>query len=99
MTAEACLTRAQRVLVLTWSGLNNACWRALQELSMSVVFVLGYLAIIVEDVLALNKAGIALMMAVALWAIRADGSLEVCTTRGRAISVYSSKACTVHKSK
>jgi hypothetical protein len=49
---------------------------------MALVFAIGYCGIIVEDTLGFNKAGVALLLAVALWTIRAsagdaDASEEV----------------------
>lgn len=41
---------------------------------MSLLFGLGYLGIFVEEVVGLNKAGIALVMSVSLWTIYRDGA-------------------------
>lgn len=50
------------------------CWRWLQGLSMTLLFCLGYLGIFVEEVVGLNKAGVALVMAVSLWTIYSDSA-------------------------
>ena len=47
-----------------------------QNLAMSVVFVLGYMGIIFEEFLAFNKSGVGLLMAVTLWVIRSIGVLS-----------------------
>jgi len=41
-----------------------------QELSLTIVFIIGYIGIILEEELAFNKSGVGLVMAVALWTIR-----------------------------
>eukprot|EP01026_Neomeris_dumetosa_P012490 TRINITY_DN1435_c0_g1_i11.p1 TRINITY_DN1435_c0_g1~~TRINITY_DN1435_c0_g1_i11.p1 ORF type:complete len:565 (+),score=84.30 TRINITY_DN1435_c0_g1_i11:935-2629(+) len=41
------------------------------DLSMIAVFIFGYIGIIIEEELAFNKSGVALLMAVSLWTIRA----------------------------
>jgi hypothetical protein len=41
---------------------------------MSLVFSLGYLGIFVEELIGLNKAGVALVMAVSLWTIYSNGA-------------------------
>jgi len=40
---------------------------------MALLFSLGYLGIFVEEVVGLNKAGVALVMAVSLWTIHSNG--------------------------
>ena len=40
---------------------------------MALLFALGYLGIFVEEVVGLNKAGVALVMAVSLWTIYSNG--------------------------
>eukprot|EP00242_Pyramimonas_sp_CCMP2087_P000055 CAMPEP_0198196774 /NCGR_PEP_ID=MMETSP1445-20131203/186_1 /TAXON_ID=36898 /ORGANISM="Pyramimonas sp., Strain CCMP2087" /LENGTH=572 /DNA_ID=CAMNT_0043865741 /DNA_START=165 /DNA_END=1883 /DNA_ORIENTATION=+ len=42
-----------------------------EQLSMLIVFTLGYAGIIFEETVAFNKSGVALLMAAALWTIRA----------------------------
>jgi hypothetical protein len=42
---------------------------------MLLIFALGYVGIVLEETIALNKSGVALLMASALWSIRA-----CCTT-------------------
>ena len=52
-------------------ALLNSEWVSSHEmLALVCVFVLGYVGIVVEAELRLNKAGVALMMAVSLWTIR-----------------------------
>jgi hypothetical protein len=41
---------------------------------MTLLFCLGYLGIFVEEVVGLNKAGVALVMAVSLWTIYSDSA-------------------------
>lgn len=41
---------------------------------MSLLFTLGYIGIFVEEIIGLNKAGVALVMAVSLWTIYSDGA-------------------------
>jgi hypothetical protein len=43
-----------------------------QELAMALVFGIGYVGIIIEDTVGFNKAGVALVMSVSLWVIRAS---------------------------
>ena len=45
-----------------------------QALALSGVFVLGYAGIIFEEFFAFNKAGVALLTAVSMWAVRAAGA-------------------------
>jgi len=45
-----------------------------QDAVMAAVFGAGYAGIIVEEALGLNKAGVALVMAAALWSIRQDAA-------------------------
>eukprot|EP01024_Parvocaulis_polyphysoides_P056067 TRINITY_DN5841_c0_g1_i2.p1 TRINITY_DN5841_c0_g1~~TRINITY_DN5841_c0_g1_i2.p1 ORF type:complete len:215 (+),score=34.49 TRINITY_DN5841_c0_g1_i2:124-768(+) len=53
-------------------SLLNTTWVANHlDLSMILVFILGYVGIIIEEELAFNKSGVALLMAVSLWTIRA----------------------------
>ncbi|EFJ51295.1 hypothetical protein VOLCADRAFT_57334, partial [Volvox carteri f. nagariensis] len=51
--------------------LNKDWIGAHQELAMSCMFLAGYCGIIVEEYLGLSKAAVALLMAAALWSIRA----------------------------
>jgi hypothetical protein len=56
------------------AGILDHSWiEAHQELAMTAVFSLGYLGIVTEEVLGLNKAAVALLMAVSLWIIRSTG--------------------------
>ena len=56
------------------AGILDHDWvEAHQELSMAAVFCLGYVGIVVEEVLGFNKAAVALLMAVSLWIIRSTG--------------------------
>jgi hypothetical protein len=41
---------------------------------MSLLFTLGYIGIFVEEIVGLNKSGVALLMAVSLWTIYSDGA-------------------------
>jgi hypothetical protein len=50
-------------LSLVVAGLNTEWVSANSDLAMVIVFLLGYAGIIVEEELALNKAGVALVMA------------------------------------
>jgi len=53
------------------AGVVDHDWvEAHQALAMTTLFCLGYLGIIIEEFLGLNKAGVALLMAVSLWVIR-----------------------------
>lgn len=53
------------------AGCLNTQWVASHENgSLIAVFILGYAGIIVEEELAFNKAGVALVMAVSLWTVR-----------------------------
>lgn len=45
-----------------------------QGLSMTLLFTLGYVGIFVEEIVGLNKAGVALVMAVSLWTIYSNGA-------------------------
>lgn len=45
----------------------------IQDIAMALVFSIGYAGIIFEESLAFNKSGVALLMAVSLWAIRSIG--------------------------
>ncbi|GLC51924.1 hypothetical protein PLESTB_000563500 [Pleodorina starrii] len=51
--------------------LNKGWIGSHQELAMTAVFLAGYVSIIAEEVLGLSKAGLALLLAAALWSIRA----------------------------
>lgn len=53
-----------------------ACWipACFQGLSMTLLFTLGYVGIFVEEIVGLNKAGVALVMAVSLWTIYSNGA-------------------------
>jgi hypothetical protein len=53
-----------------WIGSN-------QEGVMVGVFLLGYAGIVLEEIVDLNKAGVALVMAASLWSVRACGSAGV----------------------
>lgn len=53
---------------------------------LGLTFCAGYLGIIVEEFLGLNKAGVALLMAAALWSIRADASPTVLAEASEALS-------------
>eukprot|EP00878_Enallax_costatus_P023894 GHUV01025453.1.p1 GENE.GHUV01025453.1~~GHUV01025453.1.p1 ORF type:complete len:345 (+),score=82.83 GHUV01025453.1:289-1323(+) len=56
------------------AGVIDHDWvEAHQGLSMSLLFILGYVGIMVEELVGLNKAGVALLMAVSLWVIRSTG--------------------------
>lgn len=57
-------------LALVAAALNTDWVSANSDMAMVIVFILGYAGIIVEEELALNKAGVALVMAVSLWVIR-----------------------------
>ncbi|KAF6254000.1 citrate transporter-domain-containing protein [Scenedesmus sp. NREL 46B-D3] len=48
-----------------------------QGVAMSLLFGLGYAGILVEELVGLNKAGVALLMAVCLWTIRSTAGLPV----------------------
>lgn len=41
---------------------------------MTLLFTLGYIGIFVEEIVGLNKSGVALLMAVSLWTIHSDGA-------------------------
>ncbi|KAJ9529367.1 hypothetical protein QJQ45_013803 [Haematococcus lacustris] len=60
-----------------------------QELSMAVLFGTGYLAIIAEELLGLEKAAIALLMAAGLWSIRAAANPQVVEEVGAALGEVS----------
>eukprot|EP00894_Picocystis_sp_ML_P000670 jgi/Pico_ML_1/51187/g2264.t2 len=52
-------------------GATNSKWVAdHQDLALILVFVVGYVGIILEEELAWNKSGVGLVMAVVLWTIR-----------------------------
>ena len=44
-----------------------------EELAMTALFVLGYVGIVLEEEVAFNKSGVALLMAVGLWTVRSLG--------------------------
>lgn len=53
------------------AALINLEWvEAHQNITMALVFGMGYLGIVFEESVAFNKAGVGLLMAVALWVIR-----------------------------
>lgn len=59
----AALTVAAGVLQHDWVASHEA-------LALSAVFAMGYVGIVLEEKVAFNKSGVALLMAVALWTIR-----------------------------
>lgn len=68
-------TRVAGVIALTAAlafatELNQGWIADHQELAMGGVFALGYVSIIIEDLLGFSKAGVALMLGAALWGIR-----------------------------
>ncbi len=73
LTRAAAVTAVVALLAVLVES-NRELIAAHQELVMLLVFGAGYLGIIVEELLEMNKAGVALLMAAALWAIRADAS-------------------------
>ncbi|CAN6450999.1 unnamed protein product [Victoria cruziana] len=71
------LLKAVSVLALSAAGavaINHSWVAANQDLSMALVFALGYAGIIFEESLAFNKSGVGLVMAVCLWVIRSIGA-------------------------
>lgn len=58
------------VLAAVAAGLNTEWVSSHEGMALIAVFVLGYAGIIVEEELAFNKAGVALVMAVSLWVVR-----------------------------
>lgn len=58
------------VLAIVAAGLNTEWVASHESLALITVFILGYAGIIVEEELAFNKAGVALVMAVSLWVVR-----------------------------
>ncbi|KAL6747125.1 hypothetical protein V8C86DRAFT_3034042 [Haematococcus lacustris] len=60
-----------------------------QELSMAVLYGAGYLAIIAEELLGLEKAAIALLMAAGLWSISATSTPQVVEEIGAALGEVS----------
>lgn len=58
------------VLAVVAAGLNSEWVSNHESMALIAVFVLGYAGIIVEEELAFNKAGVALVMAVSLWVVR-----------------------------
>jgi len=60
------------VAMLAFATEGNKEWIAThQDTCMLAVFLLGYAGIILEELVALHKSGVALLMASALWSIRA----------------------------
>ena len=57
-------------LAIVVAGLNSEWVSSHDQIALTAVFVLGYAGIIVEEELAFNKAGVALVMAVSLWTVR-----------------------------
>jgi Citrate transporter len=57
-------------LAIVGAGLNTAWVAGHQQQALIAVFLLGYAGIIIEEELAFNKAGVALVMAVSLWTVR-----------------------------
>ena len=57
-------------LTIVAAALNTSWVASHQQMALIAIFVLGYAGIIVEEELAFNKAGVALVMAVALWTVR-----------------------------
>lgn len=57
-------------LTVIAAGLNTEWVSGHEGIALIAVFVLGYAGIIVEEELAFNKAGVALVMAVCLWVVR-----------------------------
>ncbi|CAG9459956.1 unnamed protein product [Pedinophyceae sp. YPF-701] len=56
------------------AGILDQPWVVSHEaLTMSIVFAIGYVGIILEEEVSFNKSGVALVMAVALWTIAALG--------------------------
>lgn len=57
------------------AGVLDHEWvEAHKGLSMSLLFTLGYIGIFVEEIVGLNKSGVALLMAVSLWTIYSDSA-------------------------
>lgn len=57
-------------LAIVTAALNTEWVASHDQVALTAVFVLGYAGIIVEEELAFNKAGVALVMAVSLWVVR-----------------------------
>ena len=71
--AELDVYKAGRVvaaLAIVVAALNSEWVSSHDQIALTAVFVLGYAGIIVEEELAFNKAGVALVMAVSLWVVR-----------------------------
>ncbi|KAK9097321.1 hypothetical protein Sjap_022818 [Stephania japonica] len=69
--------KALGILGLTAAGavaVNHSWVAANQDVTMALVFGLGYAGIIFEESLAFNKSGVGLLMAVSLWVIRSIGA-------------------------
>lgn len=63
-------------LLLAYFGFQDDRVASIEEVTTSIAFALGYLAIVFEEALQLNKSGVALSTAVLLWTIRAAGNSE-----------------------
>jgi len=72
------------------AGLNSEWVASHEELALVSVFFLGYLGIIIEEELAFNKAGVALILAVVLWTIRSAAGREGLKGGERALSLPAS---------
>lgn len=68
-------------LAIVTAALNTEWVASHDQIALTAVFVLGYAGIIVEEELAFNKAGVALVMAVSLWVVRSlAGDMIQCLT-------------------
>ena len=67
-------------LAIIVAGLNTDWVASHEQMALIAVFVLGYAGIIVEEELAFNKAGVALVMAVSLWTVRSLAGDHVVVT-------------------
>ncbi|KAJ6829050.1 putative Na(+)/H(+) antiporter NhaD [Iris pallida] len=56
------------------AAINHSWVAANQDIAMVLVFTLGYVGIIFEESLGVNKSGVGLLMAVCLWVIRSIGA-------------------------
>ncbi|XP_021860393.1 sodium/proton antiporter 1 [Spinacia oleracea] len=71
------LLKALAIFAVAVAGavaINHSWVAANQDLSMVLLFVIGYTGIIFEESLAFNKSGVGLLMAVSLWAVRWIGA-------------------------
>ncbi|KAH6826001.1 sodium:hydrogen antiporter 1 [Perilla frutescens var. hirtella] len=71
------LVKALAVLAAAGTGalaINHSWVAANQDLSMVLLFGIGYAGIIFEESLAFNKSGVGLLMAVSLWVVRSIGA-------------------------